>query len=170
MLRHPPLQASLSISYIHNNNHSIYSHALMQRLRAVVPCEQANTLFSSPVGAFSRGGRGSGVSTDGWGHMGCSTPLAASSLRTLRPIAACANWSQAMLLSVEGDVYQWRVSSGRLQTEDDENAGGAMHSPFGVVGGSAGAVPTPLMLPTGVQRTPHDRFHSVSERLVVLDK
>lgn len=154
----------------------------MQRLRGAAGAKAAAP-FASP--APQRAARGSGVG--GGGGPGCSTPTAASALRGLRPVAASARWSQALLLSVEGDVYQWRVSGGRLLNEDEDDGGGGargsrggsftLSTPgAGGTDGDSAAQPPPLALPTAAtpqqpprSAAPHPRFFSVSDRVVVTE-
>jgi hypothetical protein len=151
---------------------------ILQRMREVFSADPATAALYTSFCSPARGARGSGVGLGGWGVLGHPAPIAASSLRSLRPVAACANWSQALLLSVEGDVYQWRVSEGRLLPDEDEVGASCSTTPAATVltpshgVGDAGKQPTPLALPPipAGQATPHGRFYSVSERLTVLER
>ena len=155
-----------------------------------------NAIFTTPGPTSNRAARGSGIGSFP-GLLGCPVPTAASALRTLRPVAASARWAQALILSIEGDVYQWRVSSsGQLLNEDDGEAGGdgrsqsrgaSFTTPSGIgtapvagedagggassgLGAGAGGEPTVLALPAApTPATPHPRFFSVSDRVVVTE-
>lgn len=162
----------------------------LQRLLAASRPHGQPLLLNTPFaqqpaqGGGRRAARGSGI-----GVSACGAPTVASALRTLRPVAVSARWSQALLLSVEGDVYQWRVTGGPLLNEeaDTEGPGGGRAGSRGGSFTSIGTIPeaaadrcsTPppasLAPPASASasqlaplRSPHPRFFSVSDRVVVL--